>query len=211
MTTFGTTLKHWRAERRMSQLDLGLSANVSARHISFLETGRARPSRAMVLQLCEELAVPRPTRNQMLTAAGLAPAYAKRDLAEADMTPVRKAVDWLKARQRDDGGWGEGLESYEDWGAGHARAATPSQTAWALLGLMSAGEVDSDAVTRGVRWLDEAPREGARWEERHFTGTGFPKVFYLKYHGYAAFFPLWALARYQNLVASNDREVRWGI
>ena len=124
---------------------------------------------------------------------------------------VRRAVEWLKARQRDDGGWGEGLESYEDWGAGHARAATPSQTAWALLGLMSAGEVDSDAVTRGVRWLDEAPREGARWEERHFTGTGFPKVFYLKYHGYAAFFPLWALARYQNLVASNDREVHWGI
>ena len=98
MTTFGTTLKHWRAERRMSQLDLGLSANVSARHISFLETGRARPSRAMVLQLCEELAVPRPTRNQMLTAAGLAPAYAKRDLAEDDMTPVREAVDWLMAR-----------------------------------------------------------------------------------------------------------------
>ena len=124
---------------------------------------------------------------------------------------IRRAVDWLKARQRDDGGWGEGLESYEDWGAGHARAATPSQTSWALLGLMSAGETDSDAVTRGVRWLDEAPREGVRWEERHFTGTGFPKVFYLKYHGYAAFFPLWALARYQNLMASNDREVRWGI
>lgn len=124
---------------------------------------------------------------------------------------IRRAVEWLKARQHDDGGWGEGLESYEDWGAGHARAATPSQTSWALLGLMSAGEVDSDAVTRGVRWLDEAPREGVRWEERHFTGTGFPKVFYLKYHGYAAFFPLWALARYQNLIASNDREVRWGI
>lgn len=124
---------------------------------------------------------------------------------------IRKAVEWLKARQRPDGGWGEGLESYEDWGAGHARAATPSQTAWALLGLMSAGEVDSDAVTRGVHWLDEAPREGARWEETHFTGTGFPKVFYLKYHGYAAFFPLWALGRYQGLIASNDREVRWGI
>ncbi len=124
---------------------------------------------------------------------------------------IRKAVDWLKSRQRSDGGWGEGLETYESWGAGHARAATPSQTAWALLGLMSVGEVESDAVTRGVRWLDEAPRDGARWEEAHFTGTGFPKVFYLKYHGYAAFFPLWALGRYQGLMASNDREVRWGI
>ena len=76
---------------------------------------------------------------------------------------------------------------------------------------MSAGEAESDAVTHGIRWLSEAPRDGARWEETHFTGTGFPKVFYLKYHGYAAFFPLWALARYQGLMASNDREVRWGI
>ena len=107
---------------------------------------------------------------------------------------IRKAVEWLKGRQRADGGWGEGLESYEDWGAGHARVATPSQTAWALLGLMSAGELESDPVARGIRWLDDAPRDGARWEESHYTGTGFPKVFYLKYHGYAAFFPLWALS-----------------
>ncbi|MEM7743944.1 MAG: squalene--hopene cyclase [Pseudomonadota bacterium] len=124
---------------------------------------------------------------------------------------VRRAVEWLKARQRPDGGWGEGLESYEDWGAGHARASTASQTAWALLGLMSAGEIESTEVAHGVRWLDQAPRDGARWEETHFTGTGFPKVFYLKYHGYSAFFPLWALARYQSTMASNDRDVRWGI
>ncbi|MEM1297735.1 MAG: squalene--hopene cyclase [Pseudomonadota bacterium] len=124
---------------------------------------------------------------------------------------IRRAVDWLKARQRSDGGWGEGLESYEDWGAGHARVATPSQTAWALLGLMSAGEIESDEVARGVAWLDDAPREGARWQEAHYPGTGFPKVFYLKYHGYAAFFPLWAMSRYENLMASHDREVRWGM
>lgn len=124
---------------------------------------------------------------------------------------VRRAVEWLKSRQRSDGGWGEGLETYEDWGAGFARVSTPSQTAWALLGLMSADEVECDAVTHGIRWLDEAPRDGARWDEQHFTGTGFPKVFYLKYHGYAAFFPLWALARYESLMASNDRQVPWGI
>ncbi len=126
---------------------------------------------------------------------------------------VRKAIDWLKARQRPDGGWGEGLESYEPWGAGYAVASTPSQTAWALLGLIAAGEVESDAVRRGVAWLAEAPKEddGPRWEEAHWTGTGFPRVFYLKYHGYAAFFPVWALARYRAVTASNDRAVKWGI
>ena len=76
---------------------------------------------------------------------------------------------------------------------------------------MSAGEVESEAVERGVRWLEQAPREDARWVEDEFTGTGFPRVFYLKYHGYAAFFPLWALGRHRRLMASNDRDVRWGI
>ncbi|MEM7505172.1 MAG: squalene--hopene cyclase [Pseudomonadota bacterium] len=126
---------------------------------------------------------------------------------------IRKAVAWLKGRQLPDGGWGEGLESYEDWGAGFGRSATPSQTAWALLGLMSAGELESDTVTKGVEWLRQAPKDahGPRWEETHWTGTGFPKVFYLKYHGYPAFFPLWAMARYEGLLESNDREVKWGI
>ena len=95
---FGSALKSWRTTRRMSQMDLGLSANVSARHISFLETGRSRPSRDMVLMLCEELDVPRTARNQLLTAAGLAPAYASRPLAEADMAPARAAVEWLLTR-----------------------------------------------------------------------------------------------------------------
>ena len=85
---FGAGLKQWRQQRRMSQLELGLSANVSARHISFLETGRSRPSRSMVMQLCEELAVPLPERNHLLTAAGLAPAYQKRDLDADDMRPA---------------------------------------------------------------------------------------------------------------------------
>ena len=95
---FGPALREWRQQRRMSQLDLGLSANVSARHISFLETGRARPSRSMVLQLCEELEIPRAARNRLLTAAGLAPAYAERELSEAQMQPVRDAVEWMLSR-----------------------------------------------------------------------------------------------------------------
>jgi squalene-hopene/tetraprenyl-beta-curcumene cyclase len=126
---------------------------------------------------------------------------------------IRRGAEWLKARQRPDGGWGEGLETYEKDGAGFARASTASQTAWALLGLMSAGELGSENVARGIDWLAQAPRDpdGPRWDEAHWTGTGFPKVFYLKYHGYAAFFPLWALARYERLTVSNDREVRWGL
>ena len=126
---------------------------------------------------------------------------------------IRRAVAWLKGRQHADGGWGEELESYESWGAGFGNTSVPSQTAWALLGLMSAGEVDADSVTQGIEWLHRAPREasGPRWEEAHYTGTGFPRIFYLKYHGYAAFFPLWAMARYDRLMESNERDVRWGI
>ncbi|WP_282607746.1 helix-turn-helix transcriptional regulator [Pelagibius sp. Alg239-R121] len=95
---FGVMLKDWRNQRRMSQLALGLTANVSARHISFLETGRAKPSRSMVLQLCEVLQAPRSTRNSLLNAAGLAPAYRQRELDEAEMTQVRAAVDWTLER-----------------------------------------------------------------------------------------------------------------
>ena len=95
---FGSSLKQWRQQRRMSQLELGLCANVSARHISFLETGRSRPSRGMVLQLCEELAVPLPARNQLLTAAGLAPAYQKRELDDLDMQPAEAAMSWIMER-----------------------------------------------------------------------------------------------------------------
>lgn len=95
---FGLALKQWRQQRRMSQLDLGLSANVSARHISFLETGRSRPSRTMVLILCDELDIPLPARNQLLTSAGLAPAYENRGLAASEMKPAEAAVGWMLER-----------------------------------------------------------------------------------------------------------------
>ncbi len=95
---FGAVLKEWRQVRRVSQLDLGLSAGVSSRHISFLETGRSRPSRGMVLRLCDELEVPFAQRNRMLSAAGMSPAYAERDLSEADMAPMRAAMEWTLKR-----------------------------------------------------------------------------------------------------------------
>ena len=90
---FGPDLKEWRARRRLSHLDLALEAGVSARHVSFMETGRARPSRGMVLRLCEVLHVPRPARNQLLTAAGHAPAYAARPDDAPDLAPLNAAID----------------------------------------------------------------------------------------------------------------------
>lgn len=124
---------------------------------------------------------------------------------------IRKAVDWLKARQLADNGWGEGLETYEAGRKAFARTSTASQTAWAVLALMSAGEFESPEVQSGIEYLRTAERDGVRWRERHWTGTGFPKVFYLKYHGYAAYFPLWAMARYEKLKSSNDKTVIWGM
>jgi squalene-hopene/tetraprenyl-beta-curcumene cyclase len=80
-----------------------------------------------------------------------------------------------------------------------------------VLGLMAAGEVQNEAVRRGVAFLEQAPRTGARWEETLYTGVGFPRVFYLRYHGYAAYFPLWAIARYRSLISGNERRVAYGM
>jgi transcriptional regulator with XRE-family HTH domain len=99
-TPIGDLLRAWRRRRSLSQLELGLSADVSARHISFLETGRARPSREMVIRLAEELDVPLRERNALLLAAGYAPMYAERPLDAPEMAPVRQAVDrFLRAHE----------------------------------------------------------------------------------------------------------------
>lgn len=95
---FGALLKNWRGMRRMSQLELSLAADVSARHISFLETGRARPSKSMVMQLSESLDVPRAIRNDLLNAAGYTKAYKARDLDQDEMSFVREAMDWTLSR-----------------------------------------------------------------------------------------------------------------
>ena len=112
---------------------------------------------------------------------------------------IRRAVDWLKGRQRSDGGWGEDCASYWQHRQAEVKSSTPSQTAWAVLGLMAAGEVDSIAVKGGIDYLLEVPREGGKWHEEYFNAVGFPRIFYLRYHGYSAFFPLLTLARYRNL------------
>ncbi len=123
-----------------------------------------------------------------------------------------KAVDWLLKIQNADGGWGESCDSYKlDYKGYEPAASTSSQTAWALLALMSAGESDHPAVARGVKWLQERQGEDGLWPEEFFTGGGFPRVFYLRYHGYRKFFPLWALARYRNLMKSNSKVVEFGM
>jgi squalene-hopene/tetraprenyl-beta-curcumene cyclase len=124
---------------------------------------------------------------------------------------IRRAVDFLKNRQQPDGGWGEDGGTYWAKTNDVAKESTPSQTAWALLGLMAAGEAESDAVRRGIEYLLKAPRKGARWEEDWYTAVGFPRVFYLKYHGYSAFFPAWALARYRRLMQGNSKAVPFGM
>ena len=125
---------------------------------------------------------------------------------------VRRAVGWLAGIQNPDGGWGEGGDSYKLGYRGYEAApSTASQTAWALLGLMAAGEVDHPAVARGVDYLRETQADDGFWPEEPFTATGFPRVFYLRYHGYPKFFPLWALARYRNLTQGNTRAVLHGL
>ncbi len=111
-----------------------------------------------------------------------------------------KAVTWLKSVQRNDGGWGEDNQSYEVENKydGRYHISTAFQTAWALLALMAAGETHSDAVKNGITFLLRKQQANGLWNDPCFTAPGFPKVFYLKYHGYDKFFPLWALARYRN-------------
>ena len=124
---------------------------------------------------------------------------------------IRRAVGWLEERQRDDGGWGEDGATYWPDRRDEAKSSTPSQTAWAVLGLMAAGEVDGRAVRRGIEYLLDAPREDGSWREDYYNAVGFPRVFYLKYHGYSAYFPVWALARYRRQRGGNAKTASFGL
>jgi squalene-hopene/tetraprenyl-beta-curcumene cyclase len=137
-----------------------------------------------------------------LNAAGVDPASPE----------IRRAVDWLVAIQNPDGGWGEDGTSYKLGYKGYEPApSTASQTAWALIGLMAGGESAHPAVARGIRYLAATQGQDGFWDEPRYTATGFPRVFYLRYHGYSKFFPLWALARYRNLQRANSPSVAWGM
>jgi squalene-hopene/tetraprenyl-beta-curcumene cyclase len=112
---------------------------------------------------------------------------------------VRRAVRWLKEVQNPDGGWGESCRSYDDPAWAGQGESTASQTAWAILGLLAAGEGDSPEVRAGIEFLLGTQKAEGHWQEAAFTGTGFPRVFYLKYHLYPLYFPLLALSRYARL------------
>ena len=123
---------------------------------------------------------------------------------------MRRAADWLVSVQREDGGWGEDEESYGDAPPGRYKESTSSQTAWAVLGLMATGAVDHPAVARGIEYLTATQRTDGEWTELPYTAVGFPRVFYLRYHGYRRYFPAMALARYRNLRGGNAQLVAFG-
>ena len=119
---------------------------------------------------------------------------------------IAQAAGWLIAIQNPDGGWGEDGNSYKlDYKGYEPAETTASQTAWATLGLMAVGKTDHPATQRGIQNLIATQAKDGLWLEPYYTGGGFPRVFYLRYHGYSKFFPLWALARYRNLRNSNSR------
>jgi squalene-hopene/tetraprenyl-beta-curcumene cyclase len=131
---------------------------------------------------------------------------------EPSSGPIRKAVQWLISVQNEDGGWGEDGSSYKLDYKGYERSpSTPSQTSWALIGLMAAGEVDHPAVQKGIAYLMATQDGSGTWREERHNAPGFPRVFYLIYHGYGKYFPLWAMARYRNLTSGNRAPILHGM
>jgi squalene-hopene/tetraprenyl-beta-curcumene cyclase len=126
----------------------------------------------------------------------------KASLAPEAETAIARGASWLREVQNPDGGWGESCKGYQTMRFEPA-VSTPSQTAWALLGLIAAGEHDSRTVSDGIRWLQQHQRSDGTWDEQITTGTGFPNVFYISYHLYRDYFPLLALSAYANTVAAS--------
>jgi squalene-hopene/tetraprenyl-beta-curcumene cyclase len=120
---------------------------------------------------------------------------------------VLQGAEWLRMVQNPDGGWGESLMSYHDPNTRGVGESTASQTAWACLGLMAAGDTRSGSLDRGIAYLLKTQKNDGSWWEKCYTGTGFPKVFYLKYHMYAEYFPLMALATYAKLMNGINKAV----
>jgi squalene-hopene/tetraprenyl-beta-curcumene cyclase len=119
---------------------------------------------------------------------------------------IQQGAEWLRMVQNPDGGWGETCGSYDDPSTRGIGPSTPSQTAWAIMGLLSAGDTRSDSVQRGILYLIETQRRDGGWDEVEYTGTGFPRVFYLAYHLYRDYFPLIALSAYAREFSALEKE-----
>ncbi len=120
----------------------------------------------------------------------------------ADDPRLQRGADWLVAKQQECGGWGETPQTYDDPGLRGQGLPTASQTAWAVLGLLAAGRADDPSTRRGIEFLMRTQQPDGGWTEPEFTGTGFPRVFYLRYHYYPIYFPLMALARYRKAIGA---------
>ena len=118
--------------------------------------------------------------------------------------PIQHAAEWLRSVQNPDGGWGETCGSYDDPNIKGVGPSTASQTAWAIMGLLAAADTRSDSVARGIAYLLKNQKKDGSWDEPFFTGTGFPRVFYLKYHLYRQYFPLLALTEYARVLAGEQ-------
>ncbi len=125
-----------------------------------------------------------------------------------DDPAMQKGANWLLAHQQACGGWGESADSYEAPELRGQGPVTASQTAWAILGLIAAGLARHPAVDRGLSYLLDTQRPDGAWDELEFTGTGFPRVFYLKYHLYRVYFPLLALATWEREIRNSKSEIR---
>jgi len=130
---------------------------------------------------------------------------------DMDAAHIKKAIVWLNSCQRPDGGWGEDCATYWQHRRDEVKVSTPSQTSWAVLGLIAAGEIESENVRRGIEYLLAAPMDNGKWKEEYFNAVGFPRVFYLRYHGYSGYFPLLTLARYRVMRGGNEKFPAFGL
>ncbi len=194
------------------------TADVSARCVSFLAQLGMQPSDPVMLRALEYLRRDQQAdgswfgrwgTNYIYGTWSVLCAFNAAGIAHDDPAMAR-AVDWLVSVQREDGGWGEDEESYGAAPPGRYKQSTPSQTAWAVLGLMAAGALAHPATARGIAYLTATQTRNGEWTEAPFTAVGFPRVFYLRYHGYKLYFPLLALARYRNLRRGNGARVEVG-
>ncbi len=119
---------------------------------------------------------------------------------------IQQAIEWLRMVQNSDGGWGETCGSYDDSATKGIGPSTPSQTAWAIMGLLAGDDKRSECLSKGVAFLLKTQRPDGSWDEKHYTGTGFPRVFYLAYHMYRDYFPLIALSTYQRAMQEREAE-----